>query len=257
VSRSATAERRPPDWLIDGPFEERTLGVLKSGKEAEVFLVERRTPSRVCLLAHKRFRPRHPRKGELRELGFTHGAIYRHDSVYRDGWHLNARDKRAVQGATAYGQEVRAQLWPANEFAMLQRAWAAGASVPFPVVRSDDGILMELIGDIDEIAPRLVQAGLERSDLRLARDQLLDSVGRLASAGIVHADLSVYNLLWWRGRLVLIDFPQAVDAVTNLEAPNLLHRDLSNVADWFARRGVPIDVERVFGELVGRLFGGP
>ncbi|MDQ2965841.1 MAG: hypothetical protein M3R57_08340 [Chloroflexota bacterium] len=92
--------------------------------------------------------------------------------------------------------------------------------------------------------------------MRLARDQLLADVGRLASAGIVHADLSVYNLLWWRGLLVMIDFPQAVDAATNLEAPNLLHRDLANVATWFARRGVPVDVERTFGELVGWLFSG-
>lgn len=256
MSRSAIAERPAPDWLIDGPFEDRTLGVLKSGKEAEVFLVERRDTSRACLLAHKRFRPRHPKKGELRELGFTHGAIYRHDKVYRAGWNLNSRDKRAVETGTHYGQEVRERLWPANEFTMLQRAWAAGASVPFPVGRTDDGILMELIGDFDEVAPRLVQARLDGEELRLARDQLLADVGRLASAGIVHADLSVYNLLWWRGRLVIIDFPQAVDAATNLEAPNLLHRDLANVATWFARRGVPVDVERTFADLVGRLFSG-
>jgi len=256
VSRSATAERPAPDWLIDGPFEERTLGVLKSGKEAEVFLVERRTASRVCLLAHKRFRPRHPKKDELRDLGFTHGAIYRHDSVYRAGWHLNARDRRAVETGTHYGQEVRERLWPANEFDVLGRAWAAGVSVPYPVGRTDDGILMEFIGDATSAAPRLVQARLGVAELRRARDQLLDSLGRLSSAGIVHADLSVYNLLWWQGRLVLIDFPQAVEATTNLEAPNLLHRDLSNVATWFARRGVPIDVEAVFGELVGRLFSG-
>ena len=133
MSRSATAERPAPDWLIDGPFEERTLGVLKSGKEAEVFLVERRTASRACLLAHKRFRPRHPKKDELRDLGFTHGAIYRHDSVYRAGWHLNARDRRAVETGTHYGQEVRERLWPANEFDVLGRAWAAG------VMRSPGG----------------------------------------------------------------------------------------------------------------------
>lgn len=113
---------------------------------------------------------------------------------------------------------------------------------------------MELIGDRDAIAPRLVQARLDRDDLRLARDQLIQGLQGLAAARIVHADLSVYNLLWWRGRLVIIDFPQAVDAVTNAEAPNLLHRDLTNVATWFGRRGIQIEIEPVFAELVTLLF---
>ena len=255
MPHTASAERPAPDWLVTESFRERTLGVLKSGKEAEVFLVERRTASRACLLAHKRFRPRHPKKDELRELGFTHGAIYRHDSVYRQGWHLNARDRRAVRSGTSHGQDVRARLWPANELEMLGRAWRAGASVPYPVGRTEDGILMELIGDADGAAPRLVHAGLDRGGLRTARSQLLDDLARLAAEGIVHADLSVYNLLWWRGRVVLIDFPQAVDARTNADAPGLLQRDLENVAAWFGRRGARIDVDATFGELLGPLLG--
>jgi RIO kinase 1 len=251
----APVERSVPDWLVTEPLDERTLGVLKSGKEAEVFVVERRDATRTCLLAHKRFRPRHPKKDELRELGFTHGAIYRHDSVYRQGWHLKARDRRAVATGTAHGQDVRARMWLSNELEMLGRAWRAGASVPYPVDRTDDGILMELIGDRERAAPRLVQARLGRADVRLARRQLLDDLARLAAEGIVHADLSVYNLLWWRGRVVLIDFPQAVDSRTNPEAPGLLQRDLENVAAWFGRHGAPIDAEAAFGELLGPLLG--
>jgi RIO kinase 1 len=255
VPDTARAERPAPAWLVREAYQDRTLGVLKSGKEAEVFLVERRDDTRACLLAHKRFRPRHPKKGELLELGFTHGAIYRHDSVYRQGWHLKARDERAIRAGTAHGQDVRARLWPANEMEMLARAWGIGASVPYPVDRTEDGILMELIGDVDGAAPRLVQAGLSRREVRAARDQLLGDLGRLATEGIVHADLSVYNVLWWRDRVVLIDFPQAVDARTNAEAPGLLQRDLENVAAWFGRRGAPIDADAEFARLLGPLLG--
>jgi RIO kinase 1 len=250
-----TVHRPPPDWLIADSYEERRVGLLKSGKEAEVFLVERSTDGgRRCLLAHKRYRPRHPRKGELRELGFSKGTTYRSDKVYRQGWFLPTRDRRAVETGTHHGQEVRAALWPINELTMLRRAWDAGASVPYPIDFLDDGVLMEYLGDESEAAPRLVDARLDRSGLEAAWRQLVQSLRCLAQAHIVHADLSVYNLLWWHGRLVVIDFPQAVDATTNPAAPDLLHRDVANVGTWFARRGVAVDVDSTFAVLVGELF---
>jgi RIO kinase 1 len=230
------------------------VGVLRSGKEAEVFLVERRGESSSCFLAHKRFRPRHPGQGELRELGFSKGTIFRHDISYRRGWHMASRDRRAVETHTAYGQEVVARLWPVNELEMLRRAWDAGASVPYPVGPSDDGILMEYIGDATHAAPRVVDARLDPAELREAWAQLVDSLRRLSRESIVHGDLSVYNVLWWRGRMVVIDFPQAVDARSNPEAVGLLHRDVENVATWFGRRGVTIDAERTYAELVLELL---
>jgi RIO kinase 1 len=254
VPRPIVAGRPVPEWLVDESFDDRPAGVLKSGKEAEVFLVERRYAGSTRLLAHKRFRPRHPKPGELRELGFSKGTIYRADKVYRAGWNLNARDQRAVDARSSYGDEIIARGWPANEFEMLRRAWDAGASVPFPIELTEDGVLMEYIGDEMMAAPRVAVAHLTPDEARSARDQLLESVRRLAAAQVVHADLSVYNLLWWAGRIVLIDFPQSIDATTNPAAPELLHRDLENVAAWFDRRGAPFDVERVFAELVVELL---
>jgi RIO kinase 1 len=254
VQSMASAQRPIPDWLIAHAFEQERLGTLKSGKEAEVFLVERRSGARSCLLAEKRYRPRNPAPGELRELGFSKGTIYHNDAVYRQGWHLKARDARAVAKSTRHGEEVIARLWPSNELEMLQRAWDAGVSVPYPVDRTDDGILMEYIGDRREAAPRLVAARLSAEQLGDAWRQLVEAVALLARARIVHSDLSVYNLLWWQGRLVVIDFPQAVDSVTNVDAVNLLHRDVINVATWFGRHGVPVDAERVFARLLGDLY---
>ena len=79
---------------------------------------------------------------------------------------------------------------------------------------------------------------------------LLGSVRALTAAGLVHGDLSTYNVLWWNGRVVLIDLPQAVEFTKNTDAPELLHRDIANVAAWFGRRGVPVDLEAIFAELL-------
>jgi len=254
VPLSVTTDRPVPGWLVEHSFEEQVVGVLKSGKEAEVFLVERRSADASCLLAHKRYRPRRPGKGELRELGFSKATTYHNDLVYRQGWFLKSRDQRAVETHTTHGRDVVARLWPANEFEMLRRAWDAGASVPYPVDRSEDGILMQYIGDETMAAPRLVEARLERGALEGAWRQLFSSLAQLSLAGVVHGDLSVYNLLWWDGTLSIIDFPQAVDATTNPAAFDLLHRDLENVATWFGRRGVAVDVEAAFAELLDALL---
>ena len=251
---TVASSRSPPDWLIPHSYEDHQLGVLKSGKEAEVFLVERRSATASCLLAHKRYRPRHPSPGELRELGFTKGTVYRADAVYRQGWALNARDRRAIRGRTDFGQRLKASIWPANEMAMLERAWKSGASVPYPVDRTEDGLLMEFIGDAEQAAPRLVDARLERGELADAFEQLRTSLQALTRSWVVHADLSVYNLLWWRGRLVIIDFPQAVDVTTNADALDLLQRDVANVSTWFGRRGLPVDAGALFAELLPLAF---
>ena len=98
MSLTVTGDPPVPSWLITHSYEDRDAGVLKSGKEAEVFLVERvGADGASCLLAHKRYRPRYPKKGELQELGFSKGTIYRADAVYQAGWGLKARDRRALE----------------------------------------------------------------------------------------------------------------------------------------------------------------
>jgi RIO kinase 1 len=254
VHPSLRTPRPAPSWLDPGPFEDRPLGALKSGKEAEVFLLERRSAAGTVLLAHKRYRPRTPRPGELRELGFSHATIYKHSATYRDGWALSPSDRRAIESGSRLGVGIAAARWPQNELAMLRRAWDAGASVPYPVERTDDGVLMEFIGDLGGAAPRLVHAGLDRAGMEEAWSQLHRELRLICSAGIVHADLSAYNLLWWRDRVVVIDFPQAADVSTHPNAADLLHRDVQNVATWFGRRGVSIDPEEVFLDLLTELY---
>jgi RIO kinase 1 len=251
VSFTIPLRRSSFAWPDGEPYEDHPRGTLKSGKEAEIFLVERRfARSGPRLLAHKRYRPRYPGKGELRDLGFSNSTSYRGDAIYKAGWFLPTRDKKAVLGGSRFGHELAAKLWPAQEWAVLRRAWQAGASVPYPVERTEDGLMMEFIGDESQAAPKLAQARLSASELASAWHQLVGCVLALTMAGLVHADLSAYNLLWWEGRLIVIDLPQAVEFTTNTDAFDLLHRDVANVGEWFGRRGVAADVEAVYAELV-------
>jgi RIO kinase 1 len=238
-------------WPHDEPYEDHPVGTLKSGKEAEIFLVERRFASGPRLLAHKRYRPRYPVKGQLRAEGFSNSTVYRGDSIYKASWFLPTRDKKAVMSGTRYGHELAGRLWPMQEWAMLRRAWESGASVPYPVEQTDHGLMMEFIGDDSQAAPKLAQARLSTADLASAWEQLVDNLRALTTAGVVHADLSAYNLLWWEGRLVIIDLPQAVEFTTNADAYDLLHRDVTNVSDWFTRHGIAEDVEALYAELLG------
>lgn len=242
-------------WLIADPetYDEYDLGPLKTGKEADVFLVERVAPDgRSCLLAHKRYRPRAVRhKGELEDLGFQRAAGFVHDRAYREGRNFTkSRDRRAAAKGTAWGRVVLRGGWTDNEFDMLERLTGAGVSVPLPVERTDDGVLMQYVGDRERAAPRLVHAGLDRAGVALAADLLVENLRRMVAAGIVHADLSVFNLLWWEDVLWIIDLPQAVEIGTNSRAFDLLHRDVTNVAAWFHARGAPFDADAVFADLV-------
>jgi RIO kinase 1 len=251
----APSPARPEPWPDGEAYTDAPRGTLKSGKEAEIFLVERtfeRSGRR--LLAHKRYRIRKPGKDQLRNEGFSNATQFRRHAMYREGWFVASRDRRALAAGnkSAHGQALAASLWPIQEWTVLRRAVDAGVSVPYPVEQTEDGFLMEFIGDAVEMvaAPKLSQARLDADGLASAWRQVLANLHALAAAGLVHGDLSPYNLLWWDGRLVVIDLPQAVEFTTNPDAFELLHRDVSNVGGWFARRGIPAEVEAVYAELV-------
>ncbi|MBA2281400.1 MAG: hypothetical protein H0W25_09240 [Acidimicrobiia bacterium] len=250
--------RPVPDWVLTEWFTDVDLGVLKSGKEAEIRVVERsrRDGSGRHLLAQKRYRPRRVAyKGQLEELGFTRAATFRNDIGYREGRApANSRDRRAVEKMSRHGKQVVAESWLGQEHDVLRSLWEVGAPVPFPVSFDDHGgLFLEYLGDDQGAAPRLAQARLSPPELRRAWDQLVEAMFLMVDAGWVHADLSAYNLLWWADRLWVIDVPQAVDLVGSTQGFELLHRDVVNVCGWFARHGLEVDAEVVFAELLGRI----
>jgi RIO kinase 1 len=252
--------RAAPAWLTDSrtAVVDDVLGLLKTGKEAEVFIVERRTPDggQRVLLAHKRYRPtKVSTKGELEALGFTRARGFTNDVVYHEGRRFRrSREQRAVERMTDYGKRVLAERWPGQELEVLTRAHEAGVTVPYPVEFTGDGMLMQLIGDADGAAPRLVNARLTRAEVEQAYEQLLEELSLLTRASLVHADLSPFNVLWWQGRLWLIDFPQAVDLVNNPHGFDLLHHDVTTMCTWFTRQGITTDPEAIFASLLAEAW---
>ena len=245
---------KPPEWLVGDPFVDIELGVLRTGKEAQVDLVERRGPDgRNCLLARKYYLPRTvAAKGQLEALGVQRASTFRNDVQYREGRQFRkSRDRRAVERMSAHGKRLLQSRWTDHEFQVMHRLWSAGVSVPYPVSFGDDRFVLEYLGSRDGAAPQLAEARLDGAALVAAAEQLVDGLATITAAGWAHGDLSAYNLLWWDEQLWFIDFPQAVDLAANPQGIDFLHRDVVNVCTWFTRRGYPIDPEEVFAELLG------
>jgi RIO kinase 1 len=238
--------RPVPAWVLVDDYVDADLGMLKTGKEAEIRVIERTAPdgSGRHLLAEKRYRPKTVgAKGELEALGFTKSATFRNDVAYREARAIrNSRDRRAVAKMSRRGREVVRQDWVSHEFDVLAALWQAGAPVPYPVATDHTtSVLLEYLGDDAGAAPRLAEARLDRPTLESAWQQLVAALQLVVGAGLVHADLSAYNLLWWRDQVWLIDVPQAVDLHGSTIGYELLHRDLANVSRWFTAHGVPVD----------------
>lgn len=235
-----------PDWIItDDAAVDTELGVLKTGKEADVFLLERSAPldDRTVVLAAKRYRDDEHRTFR-RTVDYTEG---------RKQPKKGGREARAMAKRSSFGRSVAAGQWAWAEWEALVRFQRAGLPVPYPVQIDGTELLMELVVDADGApAPRLAATRPDRNLLESLWVQLSDAIAGLASLGCVHGDLSAYNLLVAGERLVVIDLPQSVDLFGNPHGMELLQRDCVNVATWFRARGLEVDGEELFGEVVAR-----
>jgi RIO kinase 1 len=218
-----------PHWVVTEPAAVDTeLGLIKTGKEADVHLVRRAVPDGAgSLLAAKRYRPAERR-------------LFHRDAAYQEGRRVRrSRESRAMLNRTEFGRDLLAGQWATAEFTALSTLWRAGAPVPYPVQLSGTELLLEFIGDREgRAAPRLAQCRPSPSELADLFEQCREAMHQLARAGYAHGDLSPYNLLVHRGRLVLIDLPQVVDVVANPQGREYLRRDCFNVCRWFTARGL-------------------
>jgi RIO kinase 1 len=240
-----------PDWVItSGDAQDEDLGSLKSGKEADVSIVERVYGEERNLLAAKRYRDTDHRQ-------FRNDASYRMGKEPRDG-----RMARAIKKKTNFGNSARANVWATAEFETLCRLWEAGLPVPYPVQLLGNELMLEFLGDDDGAAPRLAEARPDRDLLEHLRDQAVAILWGLAGAGVVHGDLSPYNTLVWGETLYVIDVPQAAELTDvtradqyNSNALDFLQRDCRNLLGYFEKKGVTIpDPDGLFGELVAAAF---
>ncbi|MFT4165911.1 MAG: RIO1 family regulatory kinase/ATPase [Microlunatus sp.] len=229
-----------PDWVITADAAIDTdLGTLKTGKEADVVLLERATDSEAVIMAAKRYRS-------------TDHRLFHRDSGYTEGRKIrNSRDRRAMAKGTRHGRQVEAGQWAFAEFRYLCDFWSAGLPVPYPVQLDGTEILMEFITLEDGSgAPRLAQCRPSRDVLEVYFDQLRTAMCTMASMRLAHGDLSAFNVLATGDWVVIIDLPQAVDLIGNPQGMEFLARDCRNIATWFTSRGLDVDSDALFGEVV-------
>lgn len=210
-----TLESLVHDGLVD-----EVIHSLKSGKEAAVYIVRSEGEIR-CAKVYKAANKR----------SFHKQALYREGRKVR-----NSRQARAMKKSSRYGRREQEDVWQNTEVDALYRLAAAGVRVPRPYNFIDGVLLMELVTDEDgAAAPRLNDLELTSEQALEYHDLLIRDVVRMLCAGIVHGDLSEFNILVDAHGPVIIDLPQAVDAAANNNATRMLERDVNNLAAYFGQ----------------------
>jgi RIO kinase 1 len=224
--------------LIEEGLIDSVVRQLKSGKEADVFVV--RCGDDTC--AAKVYK-------EANKRGFRQAVDYTENRKVR-----NSRQARAMTKRTAYGRQQQEAAWQSAEVDALYRLAAAGVRVPRPHNFHDGVLLMELVADgHGDAAPRLNDLSFTEAEARQLHDTLIGEVVRMLSAGVIHGDLSEFNILLAADGPVIIDLPQAVDAAGNNHAPRMLLRDVDNLRNFFGQYAPALLATR-FGPEIWALY---
>ncbi len=214
--------------------------VLSEGKEAVVHVVSKSGSGGKVYYAAKVYKKREERGFKNRADYFVEQNMYKRRAML------------AVRKKSRFGRAVEEAVWQNRETSYLEELLAAGADVPVLVKAGQDSFLMEYLGEGEDRALKLIEAKGEIADPRATFARLMGNVELFLRCNIVHGDLSPYNVLYHRGRAVIIDFPQASDPRRNPNAKALLLRDLRNLCAFFAKCGVTADPEAVFDGIWDR-----
>ncbi len=205
--------------LLDEGIIDEVFQQLKTGKEAEVWLVSHRgEPVAAKLYKEREFRS------------------FKNDAGYLEGRTVrNTRTQRAMDRGTAFGKRSAEEAWKSAEADAMYALHAAGVRVPRPVLFYDGVLLMEVIGDAEgRVAPRLVEAGLTHEQAMPLYEHLRGEVIKMLTADLIHGDLSEFNILMGASGPVIIDFPQVVAAARNSRSEQFFRRDLGNLLRFFS-----------------------
>jgi RIO kinase 1 len=206
--------------LVEDGLVDTVIRQLMSGKEATVYVVRCGEEIR-CAKVYKEANKRSFRQS----VDYTEGRKVK-----------NSRRARAMEKGTKYGRQAQEEAWQSAEVDALHRLAAAGVRVPKPYNFLEGVLLMELVTDANgDAAPRLNDLVLTPELAREYHQMLITQVVRMLCAGIVHGDLSEYNVLVGAEGPVIIDLPQAIDAAGNNHACSMLERDVYNLATYFGR----------------------
>jgi RIO kinase 1 len=214
---------KPPkrlQLLIEEGLIDTVVRQLMSGKEAMVYVVRCGTDTR-CAKVYK----------EANERSFRQAVDYTENRKVK-----NTRQARAMAKGTRFGRQAQEAAWQSAEVDALYKLADAGVRVPKPYNFFDGVLLMELVTDEHgDAAPRLNDVVLTAEQARTHHSTLLQQVVRMLCAGVVHGDLSEFNILLAADGPVIIDLPQAVDAAGNNHANRMLLRDVANLRAFFGR----------------------
>jgi RIO kinase 1 len=224
--------------LVEEGLVDEVLSQLMSGKEATVYVV-RSGESIRCAKVYK----------DAKQRSFKNAVSYTEGRKVK-----NSRQARAMEKGTRYGRQMQEELWQNAEVDALFRLANAGVRVPQPYICTDGVLLMELVTDAEGgVAPRLNDVELTPERARECHAYLINQVVRMLCAGIIHGDLSEYNILMATEGPVIIDLPQAVDAAGNNEARPMLLRDVQNLAVYFGQFA-PELLTTDFGKEIWKLY---
>ncbi len=224
--------------LVEAGLVDSVSRQLMSGKEAVIYVVVCGGETR-CAKVYKEADKR----------------AFRQSVDYTEGRRVkNSRRARAMEKGSRYGRKAKEEAWQSAEVDALLRLAAAGVRVPKPYNFVDGVLLMELVTDGEgEPAPRLNDIVLEAEHAREVHRLVLREVVRMLCAGVVHGDLSEYNVLLGAEGPVIIDLPQAVDAAGNAHAGAMFERDVANLAAYFGRFA-PELLETQYGKEIWSLY---
>ena len=248
------ASRHEREWIINslGLFYEMQwfadiLRIVKGGKEASVYqcLASSNSPVDGEFIAAKVYRPRRFRN--LRK-----DYIYREGRAELDGSGNTIIDEgklKAIHQRSSYGRQVMHTSWLEHEYKTMQLLYSAGADVPKPFASGNNAILMQFIGDAEMAAPTLNTVDLDRAEANLLFERVVHNVELMLASERVHADLSAFNILYWEGKIMLIDFPQAISPSENQNAYLIFKRDIQRMCEYFIRQGVIVDYQDLARKL--------
>ncbi|MCQ4052660.1 PA4780 family RIO1-like protein kinase [Aeromonas sp. SG16] len=204
--------------LVDDGLVDEVISRLMSGKEADVYVVRCGDETR-CAKVYK----------EASKRSFKQAVAYQEGRRVR-----NSRSARAMEKGSKYGRKQHEEVWQSTEVDALFKLAAAGVRVPKPYVCLDGVLLMELVTDADgNVAPRLNDVALSHEQALADHAKVIGYVVRMLCAGLIHGDLSEFNVLVDEQGPVIIDLPQVVDAAANNQARAMLERDVNNMRNYY------------------------
>lgn len=224
--------------LVEEGLIDSVVRQLMSGKEATVFVVRCDDQIR-CAKVYK----------EASQRSFRQAASYQEGRKVK-----NSRQARAMEKGSRYGRKMQEEVWQNAEVDALYKLAAAGVRVPTPYICFEGVLLMELVTDAEgNAAPRLNDVELSEEMALKYHAQLLHQVVLMLCAGVIHGDLSEYNILVDAEGPVIIDLPQAIDAAGNTEAAAMLERDVDNLASYFSRFAPQLAATK-YGKEIWKLY---